>query len=122
MPLESSVLPRLAPRCSEYCPVNSLVPGTPAKIAGETRSDLLAGRLRRERGGGEEQPRRADAALRAALGNEGFLQRMRPLQSLDRLDPRSPCLDERNEAGIDRFAVQQDRAGAAISLATPLLG
>ena len=43
-------------------------------------------------------------------------------QALDRRDARAVDLADRDEARIDRRAVEQDGAGAALALAAALLG
>jgi hypothetical protein len=77
---------------------------------------------------GHEHARRADPALRAARLEECLLQwvenrslgRLRS-EALDRGDPCAVDLADGHEARIDRSAVDQDRAGAALALAAALL-
>src|SRR5262249_61912176 len=74
--------------------------------------------------GGHQHPGRADPALRAALGEEGFLQDVQPIrraQRLDGLDPPPRDLADGHEAAVHRPAVEEDCAGAALALAAAFL-
>ena len=82
---------------------------------------IFEGRLLGQGRRGQDHPGRADPALRAALGDKSRLERMSALQALDRLDLRAARLREGNQAGIDRLAVEQNRAGATLSLAAAFL-
>ena len=67
---------------------------------------------------GDQHARRADAALRRAMREEGGLQRRQacrwPSPSTVRT-ARPAHLADRDQAGADRLAVEQHRAGAAIA-------
>ena len=65
-----------------------------------------------------QHARRADAALRRAMVEEGLLQRRERAvrrKALDRLDRAAGHLAHRDQAGADLPAVEQHRAGAAVA-------
>ena len=66
---------------------------------------------------GHQQAGRADAALRRAMRQEGLLQRRqrRAAKAFDRAHAASLGRGGRHQAGADRLAVEQHRAGAAIA-------
>src|SRR6184192_2543747 len=111
----SASRPRPAPR-SRFC-----VPRAPAEVAGQPESDLVLRRVRRalEEGfAGDQEARRADAALKRRMLEESLLQRMQRLalgHALDRLDAPAADLAAQHEAGTDQAAVERDAAGAAVA-------
>ena len=67
----------------------------------------------------------AEAALRAVVFDEGFLQRMQLVvvrQAFDGLDGAAVGPDRELAAGVDRLAVQQHGAGAAFAAVAADLG
>src|SRR6267378_6168961 len=97
------------------------VTGAAAEVARERLLDLVARRTRarcEERLGGEEEGRRAIAALcRAQLG-EGFLEGMEHpalRHAFDGFDPAPGTGEAEHETGEDRRAVDEHRAGAAFA-------
>ncbi len=75
-------------------------------------SGLLLQRVRRQ----HQEARRAEAALQAVVVDEGLLQRMQLLavgEPFDGADLPAVGLDREHQAGADRLAVEDDRAGAA---------
>src|SRR5580704_15388755 len=72
-----------------------------------------------ERRRGKQHRRRADAALRRAMGEKSRAQSVDDLffgaKAFDRLDAARLDLADRGEAGADRLAVDQHRASAAIA-------
>ena len=77
--------------------------------------DLLARRRAaalEQVGGGEQDPRRAEAALEGVVRAERLLQRA-PLEPLDGLDLGAVGLHGEQQAGADGDAVEPDGAGAA---------
>ena len=70
-----------------------------------------------QRGGGDQDAGDAVAALHGLLGDEGALQRMRPLgraEAFDRGDVLAGGGPQRRVAGGHRLAVDQHVAGAAL--------
>ena len=104
------------------------VAGAAAEIAGERFLDLLAARLRvvlQERPGGQEKSGRAISALRGAQVREGLLEWMEPARvrhPLDGLDFSPFAFEPEVEAGEDRLAVHQHRAGPALAELAAMLG
>src|SRR5215831_12827995 len=96
------------------------IAGAAAQVARDRLADLLLARVlvaREERAGGHEHSRRAEAALQTVLLGETLLHRVELaslLQSLDRGDARAVGLHRENGAGLDRVAVEVDRARAAV--------
>src|SRR5437762_5812525 len=84
-------------------------------------ADLVERRLPSERHGGHDHARRADPALRAAVRDEGALQRMAAAEPLDRRHARALDVRHRHEARVHRRAVDEDGAGAALAFAAPFL-
>src|SRR6185295_12521360 len=87
---------------------------------------LVAARLRialEEGPTGDDDPRRAGAALDAAGGDEALqeLARRSLGDPFDRLDSPALALEERHETGEDRLAVHHHRAGAAFAFAAAFL-
>jgi hypothetical protein len=109
--------------------VNDLdVPGAAAQIAGNGLFNLFA---RWVRSSVKESPRRqkhtgrTDAALRAAKFQKSPLKRIElavPRQTFDRCHRASVQLAYRDQAGIDYFSIDENRAGAALPFSTALLG
>ena len=64
-----------------------------------------------------DHPRRADAALRAAVLDERALQRMTAAEPFDRRHARAGDLRDRHQARVHRHAVDQHRARAALAFA-----
>ena len=67
---------RFGPARCPYRAIDRRIPGASAQIAGETCLHLRHRRLRTERNSGQDHPRRADAALRAAMFHKRLLKRM----------------------------------------------
>src|SRR5262249_38351228 len=104
------------------------VAGAAAEVAGERRADVGLGRVRRpleQAHRREHHARRADAALRAAVLEEGLLDLGEPAlvgEPLDGADVRAGRLTDRDQAAADQLAVEEDGAGAALALGAALLG
>jgi len=96
-----------------------LVSGAPAQVALEPFPDLLVARVgvaAQQVSRGHDHPWGAVAALERVLGVERLLQRV-PLpvgHALDRGDRRAVGLHREDGAAFHRFAVQVDRARAAV--------
>src|SRR5260370_28406434 len=88
-------------RCFLDRSVDSLIPGTPAQVPRKPDTDFFERWTRPERNSRQNHPRRADAALGSALGDESFLQHVLAAQPLDRRDARTLNLHERDETRID---------------------
>src|SRR5262249_19925004 len=105
-----------------------VVAGAAAKIAGEPIAHLRFGRIGiavEQRFGGDQDPRRADAALRSVELEETALQRVQFValrHPLDGLDLFAVGLDRKHQARTDHGAVDHDGAGAAIAGAASFLG
>ena len=93
-----------------------------AQVAREARLHLIQRRIPAERDRRHDHPGRADAALRAAVLDEGMLQRVTAAQAFDRHHPRPVDLRDRHQARIHRRAVHEHGAGAALPFAAPFLG
>src|SRR5579871_266536 len=108
-------------RSAEHRAHDAVMRSTTAQIAVELFTHLRFGRLRRSRQqprGGHDHAARAVAALRHALGDEGSLQHRGLFGRAEALDGRHrfACgIGNGGEAGADRLAVNQDRAGAALT-------
>ena len=74
-----------------------------------------------ERDGSHDHARRADAALRAVVLDEGALQRMTAAKPFDGRDPRAVGVGERDQARVHRRAVEEHGAGAAFAFAASFL-
>src|SRR6516225_11395589 len=104
-----------------------IVAGTPAEVAGEpvARLGLRRARIAVQEGfGGDQQARRAEAALQGRVLQEFPLQRMEIMaarHALDRLDGAAFGLDRKHQARADQAAVDGHAAGAAITGAASLL-
>jgi hypothetical protein len=100
---------------------NLQVAGAAAKIAGERFADLVARGVRiciEQSFGGNENRGSAVAALRRAKVSEGFLQRVQRAIRAEAFNGdyfSSVALDSQEQAGEDRFAVEEDSAGAAFA-------
>src|SRR5262249_36144857 len=96
------------------------VAGAAAQVAGDRLPNFGLGRVRvasQEGDARHHHPRRAVAALQAVLLPEAFLDRMELaafFQSLDRADGAAVGLYRQHGARLDRFAVDDHRAGAAV--------
>src|SRR5262249_25488015 len=105
------------------------VAGAPAEVTLESGADLRFGGLGRrleQAGSGHDHPRRAEAALGAALLEESLLDGMERRRTIARasVPPPSQALDRRHlgPLGVERQneargrgpAVEQDRASAAV--------
>src|SRR5579859_338858 len=105
-----------------------VVAGAAAEIAHHPVFDLVLAGVRvavQQRFRRHDLARRADAALEAAVIDEGLLQRMQLLalgHALDRGDPRAVHLHGQRDAGGDEAAVEQHGAGATDADAARLLG
>src|ERR1700686_681002 len=97
------------------------VSGTPAQVAFETPADLIFRRvwvLIEQICRGHDEAGRAVTALKAMLVPERLLQRMQLAvlrHPLDRREAFAFGLDGEHRAALDRLAVDQDRAGAALA-------
>ena len=104
------------------------VPGAAAEVARERLLDLLPRRRRplgQERLSGEEDARRAVAALRRAELGERLLERMEAAVArhpLDRGDLAPGELRGQGQAREHGLAVHEDRAGPALAELAPVLG
>src|SRR5262245_40069516 len=104
-----------------------IVAGAPAEVAGEpvARLGLRRARIAVQQGfGGDQQARRAEAALQGRVLQEFPLQRMEIMaarHALDRLDGAAFGLDRKHQARADQAAVDGHAAGAAITRAASLL-
>ena len=106
------------------------IAGAAAEHAAERFPRLGPGRARgarQERGGRHQHAGRADAALRRAVPQEGALQAVRLAgrngrQPLDGGDLAADGGGGGRQAGADRLAVQQHRAGAAVAAIAADLG
>src|SRR4029079_9245069 len=68
---------------------------------------------------------RAEAALKAVMGDEGGLHRMQLIAARDAFDGEdvgAVMADGEREAGVDATAIDQDGAGAALAAVASLLG
>src|SRR5579862_4672125 len=103
------------------------VAGTAAEVAGERLADRLVARAREaleQVGHGDDQTRRAEAALHGARLDERLLHGIEVLAAaevLDGADGAAVGLDRRDEAGADEPAVEPDRARAALPLLAGVL-
>src|SRR5438045_1733363 len=82
-------------------------------------------RRARGRGRRHQLPRRAEAALRGVVIDEGLLQRAQPAvacETLDGLDRPAIGPHRQLAAGVDGTAVEQHRAGAAFTAIAADLG
>src|SRR6185436_12850237 len=87
-----------------------------ADVAGDAEANFVfrrVGILVEQRLGHHDHPRRTEAALRAAKLGELLLQRM--LDSFDGDDLAAVGLHPEHETRIERLAVNQDGAGAAVA-------
>ena len=98
------------------------VAGAAAEHAGERVAHLGLARLRvraQQRLGAHQHARRADAALRRAVGDEGALQRRQRAvgagEALDRRHRAAVALADGDDARADLLAVEQHGAGAAVA-------
>ena len=98
------------------------VAGAAAQHAGERVADLGLARPRiraQQRLGAHQHARRADAALRRAVGDEGALQRRQRAvgagEAFDRRHRAAVALADADDARADLLAVEQHRAGAAVA-------
>src|SRR3990172_1426291 len=105
-----------------------VVAGAAAEIAHEPLLDLVLGGLWvlvEEGLGGDDLAGSADAALEAAVLDEGLLDRVEVILAADALDCRevgAVGLDGQRDAGGDDAAVHEDGAGAADADAAGLFG
>ena len=98
------------------------VTGASAQVAFEAMRDVGIGGLgagAQQAHRGHDHARRAVAALQGVALGKGFLNRMGwPAwlrQAFDAGDVRTVCLQGQHGAGLDRIAVKQDRAAAALA-------
>src|SRR5215471_5521594 len=98
-----------------------LIAGAAAQIALQAVPDLLFGGLGlalEQLAGSQDHAGRAEAALKAVFLPEGFLHRMQLAvlsQAFDGHDGGAVGLHGQDRAGLDRVAVHQHRAGAALA-------
>src|SRR5215469_8798016 len=104
-----------------------VVPRAAAKIAREPITRLFLGRVEggvEQRLGGDDQARRAEAALQRRMLEEFLLHRVQLVafgDAFDRRDGAALGLDAEHQARADDIAVADDRAGAAVARATAFL-
>src|SRR5262249_15441369 len=104
------------------------VAGAATQVAGDGDLDLIARGARvlvEERGRAHQHAGRAEAALTAAYLIEAVDERIevrRPGERLHGLDLGAVRVEREREAGEHRLAVDDDRAGPAVTLVTALLG
>ena len=101
-----------------------VVAGAAADVAGHRGARLFGGRVRRgvqQRLRAHQLARRAEAALRRIVGDERPLQRI-VQQSFDGLNGAAVGPHAELAARIDRLAVEQDRARAALAAVAADLG
>src|SRR6185295_16568869 len=95
------------------------IAGAPAEVPRRRLRDLLArrrGLVAEQSGRGQQEPRRAVAALRRPQGRERLLERMqgRPGHAFDGRDLAIAALHGQGQARQDRVSVHEHRAGAAL--------
>src|SRR3974390_781631 len=95
--------------------VDGGIAGAPADIAGQPDPDGVLRRPWTKGDGSEDHPGRADATLRTAELDKSPLQGVASAESFDGGDVGSGHLRERHEAGVDRHAIDEDRAGTALT-------
>src|SRR6266545_895957 len=99
-----------------------------AQMADQCFADVVLARIRvlvQQRLGGEDETRRAESALHAAFLHERCLDLIEnPAfgETFDRLDVLALRLHREIEARVDRLAVDQDRAGAALTFLAGAFG
>ena len=104
------------------------VAGTAAQSAGESLTNLVARRTCdpvEQRFGGDQNGRRAVAALRSAQDREGFLQRVEfslARQPLDGVDLAPVALESQDQTREDGFSVKQHGTGSALAQFAAVLG
>ena len=106
------------------------VAGAAAEISGEAFLDFGEGWVRvfgEQVVGGEDHAWGADAALGSAVLEEALLDGVELFavgggEAFDGGDLRAFSLEDRDEAGVDEFAVHEDGAGAALAFAAAFLG
>ena len=104
------------------------ISGTATEIARNGRPDLplrWVGVSPEQGGGAHNHPRSTETTLDGPLADECLLQgieRTSPVQSLDRSHVSSLCLRTEDEARVHCAAVEQDRAGPAVSTTTAFFG
>src|ERR1700730_11335557 len=107
---------------------NPVMDPATAQIAGKSQPDLGLTRLMdavEQRFGTHDHAGDAVAALRRLLRHESGLQRVRPLErteAFERGDLRLPERADRRDAGAQRGAVDEHRAGAALAKPAAELG
>src|SRR3954451_20728905 len=98
-----------------------LVAGAAAEVALDAAPDLLLARrgiVLEEIDASHDHARRAEAALEPVLLPEAALDRVQLAilrQPLDRLEVGAIGLDRQDRAGLDRVAIHDDGAGAALA-------
>ena len=104
-----------------------LVPGAAAEVPGERLADLVVARIghaAEEVGRGDDEPRRAEAALHRARLGERALHRMElavARETLDRDDVVAVRLGGEHETRADELAVEEHGARAALALLAGVL-
>ena len=100
----------------------------PAQVSAHRLANLVVGgfaHVREQCMRGDELARRAKAALRSIVCNEGGLERRKRFtvrQPFDRGDVCAVARARESQAGIDQGAVEQHRAGAALPAVAATLG
>ena len=117
----------IAPAASVHGVEDLLVPGAAAEVPGERLADLVVRRVRdapEEIGRGDDEARRAEAALHRAGVGERLLHRVEAgvaAEALDRDDVVPVGLRGEDEARAHELAVEEDRARAALALLARVL-
>jgi len=110
-----------------YCSNDASISRAPTKVSGQAFDDLGVTRIRfvkQQSGASHHKAGRAVAALRSAKFGHRFLQQVRCFrvaQPFDGGNTAALYLGSRQEAGIDRDAVQPHGTGAAFPLAAARL-
>src|ERR1051325_3842229 len=122
----SFILALIVPASSDDGLEDFYIARAAAQLSAEPGANLALVGVRRalqQTDGGDDHARRADAALRSAAGDEGFLYGVKLVvrsHAFDRPDLCAFDLHDRNEAAIDQHAVNKHGARPALSLAASL--
>ena len=104
-----------------------MISGAAAKVAGETVADFFFGRvgvLFQQALGGDEQSRRANAALQRDMFDELALQDVQVFavgHAFDGFDLGAVYFNAQNEAGANDTAIDGDAAGTTVAGRTAFL-
>src|SRR5690348_2971529 len=111
----------------EYGANHLVVAGAAAEIAGDPIAHLRLGGVQgpvQQRLGGDQQSRRAEAALKRRMLKKLLLHRVELAaggEALDGLDRMALCLDAQHQAGAHQPPVQDHATGAAVAGAAAFL-